>query len=97
VDERPRRHSKPHIARAADEPQTKLIAGIGRADGVEVADLVHAICGAAGVDGEAVRDVRVLEHFSLVSVPRSEADRIVAAVDGTAVNGATLRVELARS
>ncbi|MGZ6641981.1 MAG: DEAD/DEAH box helicase [Solirubrobacteraceae bacterium] len=97
VEERPRRHSKPSIARDPDEPQVKLIAGIGRADGIEVADLVHAITAAAGVDGEAVRDVRVLERFSLVSVPRSEAERIVEQVDGTAVNGATLRIALARA
>ena len=70
---------------------------MGKADGIEVADLVHAITGAAGVDGEAVRDVRVLERFSLVSVPRSEAERIVAAVDGTAVNGATVSISLART
>ena len=33
-----------------------------------------------GVDGEAVRDVKVLERFSVLSVPASEADRIVDAV-----------------
>jgi ATP-dependent RNA helicase DeaD len=97
VSERPRRHSKPRLSRNGDEPYAKLIAGVGRADRIEVADLVHAVTSAAGIDGEAVRDVRVLEHFSLLSVPRSEAERIVAAVDGTAVNGASLRLEVARA
>jgi ATP-dependent RNA helicase DeaD len=97
VAERPRRHSKPHLSRAEDEPQAKLVAGVGRAEGVEVADLVHAITGAAGIDGEAVRDVRVLEHFSFLSVPLSDAERVVDAVDGTPVNGATLRLEIART
>jgi ATP-dependent RNA helicase DeaD len=55
------------------------------------------VTAAAGLDGEAVRDVRVLERFSLLAVPRSEADRVVAAVDGTRLNGATVRLELARS
>jgi ATP-dependent RNA helicase DeaD len=95
VEERPRRHSKPQLSRNGDEPYAKLIAGVGRAEGIEVADLVHAVTGAAGLDGEAVRDVRVLERFSFLSVPRSEAERVVAAVDGTAVNGAVLRVQLA--
>jgi ATP-dependent RNA helicase DeaD len=97
VAERPRRHSKPHLSRAGDEPQTKLVAGVGRAEGVEVADLVHAVTGAAGIDGEAVRDVRVLEHFSFLSVPRSDAERVVDAVNGTPVNGTTLRLEIART
>jgi ATP-dependent RNA helicase DeaD len=96
VAERPRRHSKPRLSRNGDEPQSKLIVDVGRAEGVEVADLVHAVTGAAGIDGEAVRDVRVLERFSFLSVPRSEADRVVDAVNGTPVNGTTLRVEIAR-
>jgi ATP-dependent RNA helicase DeaD len=95
VSERPRRHSKPQLSRNGDEPYTKLVAGVGRAEGVEVADLVHAVTGAAGLDGEAVRDVRVLERFSFLSVPRNEAERVVAAVDGTAVNGTVLRLQIA--
>jgi ATP-dependent RNA helicase DeaD len=80
VEERPRRHSKPHLSRNGDEPYAKLIAAGGRADGVEVSDLVHAVTHEAGVDGEAVRDVKVLERFSVLSVPASDADRIVDAV-----------------
>jgi ATP-dependent RNA helicase DeaD len=97
VKERPRRHSKPRLSRDGDEPSAKLIAGVGRAEGIEVSDLVHAITAAAGIDGEAIRDVRVLERFSLMSVPRSEAERIVEAVNGTALNGTSLRVEVART
>jgi ATP-dependent RNA helicase DeaD len=97
VAERPRRHSKPRLSRNGDEPQAKLILDVGRAEGIEVADIVHAITGAAGIDGEAVRDVRVLERFSFVSVPRSEADRVVEAVRGTPVNGTELRIEIARA
>jgi len=97
VAERPRRHSKPRLSRNGDEPQAKLILDIGRAEGIEVADLVHAVTGAAGIDGEAVRDVRVLERFSFLSVPRSEAERVVDAVNGARVDGATLRVEIART
>jgi len=97
VEERPRRHSKPHLARPEDEVRVTLVAGAGRADGLEVADLVHAITDAAGVDGEAVRDVRVLERFSLVAVPGDEAERIVAAVNGKRANGGTLRLEPLRA
>jgi ATP-dependent RNA helicase DeaD len=97
VSERPRRHSKPHLSRNGEEPYATLIASGGRTEGLEVADLVHAVTAAAGLDGEAVRDVRVLERFSLLAVPRSEADRVVEAVDGSRVNGTTMRLELARS
>jgi ATP-dependent RNA helicase DeaD len=97
VVERPRRHSKPRIARDADEPYAKLIVAGGRAEGLEPADVIHVFTAHAGLDGEAVRDVRVLERFSFVSVPAAEADRVIAAVDGTPVNGSKLRIELARA
>jgi ATP-dependent RNA helicase DeaD len=90
VAEKPRRHSKPHVSRNGDEPYAKLIASSGRADGLEVADLVRAVTHEAGVDGEAVRDVKVLEHFSVLSVPASDAERIVGAVQSVQLAPARL-------
>ncbi len=97
VVERPRRHEKPHITRTGSEPYVKLIAAGGRVGGLEVADLVHAVTSGAGLDGEAVRDVKVLERFAFLSVPAAEAERIVAAVDGTEVKGERLRLEAVRA
>ena len=98
--ERPRRHSKPHDAERADErrrPYAKLIASGGRAAGLAEADIIHAVAAGAGLDGEAIRNVRVLERFALLEVPAREAVRVAGAVDGTEVRGQTLRLELARS
>ncbi|HEX3693365.1 MAG TPA: DEAD/DEAH box helicase [Solirubrobacteraceae bacterium] len=93
VSERPRRHSKPHVSRNGDEPSAKLMLAGGRAAGLRVADVVGAVTSAAGLDGEAVRDVTVLERFSFLSVPAEEADRVVAALDGKTVRGHELRAE----
>lgn len=94
---RPRRHSKPRGVVNGDRGGRKLIVAGGRADGFEPSDLVHAITGASGLDGEAVRNVQVLERFSFVEVPEGEAERVVELLDGTSLRGATLRLELARS
>ncbi len=93
VEAPPRRHTKPHVSARVngDTPFVTLIAAGGSADGVEVADLVHAVTSATDLDGEAVRDVRVLTRFSLLHVPAGEADRIVGALAGK-----RLEVELAR-
>jgi ATP-dependent RNA helicase DeaD len=96
VEERPRRHSKPQLSRNGSEPFATLIFAGGRAAGIEVADLVAAVTHATGLDGEAVRDVRVLDQFSLVSVPQDEAEAVVAAVDRVTVRGVAVRVERAR-
>src|SRR3954454_13076403 len=51
VSERPRRHSKPQVSRNGHEEYAKLIADVGRREGVEVADLVHVVTEEAGLDG----------------------------------------------
>ena len=98
VKPRPKRHSKPHDAGldGVELPLRKLIIAGGRADGVEPTDVVHALTSAAGLDGEAVRNVRVLERFSFAEVPEQDADRVVASAVGTEVGGHPLRLELAR-
>ena len=93
----PRRHSKPHVSVNGDGPVRKLIVSGGRAAGLEPSDIIHAITAATGLDGEAVRNVRVLERFAFVEVPEPEAERVVEQVSGTEVRGHELRLEPART
>jgi ATP-dependent RNA helicase DeaD len=96
VRERPRRHSKPRISRDGEEPYTKLVLGGGRNGGLRVADIVSAVTSTAGLDGEAVRDVQVLDRFSFLSVPATEADRVIDALDGGTVRGRQISLERVR-
>jgi ATP-dependent RNA helicase DeaD len=96
VQAKPRRHSKPHVAVNGDGPGRKLIVSGGRAAGLEPSDIIHAITAATGLDGEAVRNVRVLERFCFVEVPEPQAERVVQEVSGTEVRGHRLALELAR-
>jgi ATP-dependent RNA helicase DeaD len=96
VRARPRRHSKPHLPAGGDGPVRKLIVSAGRAAGLEPSDIIHAITAATGVDGEAIRNVRMLERFALVEVPERDAQRVIDGVSGTEVRGHTLRLEPAR-
>ena len=96
VTPKPRRHSKPHVSVNGDEPARKLIIAGGRSAGLEPSDIIHAITAATGLDGEAVRNVRVLERFSFAEVPERDAQRVVDLVSGTEVRGVALRLEPAR-
>jgi ATP-dependent RNA helicase DeaD len=94
VRERPRRHSKPRISRRADdEDYAKLMLSGGRSAGIEVADIVAAVTSSAGLDGEAVRNVLVLDRFSFLSVPAVEAERVIDALDGASVGGAPVSLQ----
>ena len=84
----PRRHSKPHISADGGGPVRKLIVAGGRAAGLEPSDIIHAITAATGLDGEAVRNVRVLEQFAFVEVPEKDADRVVGASHGLRIEQA---------
>src|SRR5437588_289649 len=88
VKQLPRRHSKPHVSVNGEGPARKLIVSGGRAAGLEPSDIIHAITAATGLDGEAVRNVRMLEHFTFLEVPAKEAERVVSSVSGTELNGA---------
>ena len=91
--ERPRRHSKPHLSRRDhDQPYAKLMIAGGRAAGLRVADIVGAATSAAGLDGEAVRDVLVLERYSFLSVPAGESARVLDALQGAKLRGRSLRL-----
>jgi ATP-dependent RNA helicase DeaD len=93
VRERPRRHSKPHVLRRDhDEPYAKLMVAGGRSAGLRVADIVGAATSQAGLDGEAVRDVVVLERFAFLSVPAREAGHVLDALQGVEVRGRQLRL-----
>jgi ATP-dependent RNA helicase DeaD len=94
-ESRPRRHRKPHDAARNGRGYRKLIASGGRAAGLAEADLIAAVA-ATGLDGEAIRNVRLLERFALFEVPAAQAERVADEVDGTPVRGHTLRLELAK-
>ena len=94
VRERPRRHSKPRVVRQdAEEPYAKLVLSGGRAAGLRVADIVGAVTASAGLDGEAVRDVLVLDRFSFLSVPADEVDWVIDALRGRRLRGQSLTLE----
>jgi ATP-dependent RNA helicase DeaD len=93
----PRRHSKPRVSPNGEGPGSKLIVSGGRAAGLEPSDIVQAITAATELDGESVRNVRVLERFAFVEVPQGEAARVIDRTGGTEVRGHVLRLELAKT
>jgi len=95
TEPRRRRHSKPRREDVSTDV-VKLIFGAGRAQGIEPADVVSAIVDGSHLDGEDVRNVRVLERFSFVEVPSDRAGEVVSKIRGNEVRGVELRVEVAK-
>ncbi|HKN94525.1 MAG TPA: DEAD/DEAH box helicase, partial [Thermoleophilaceae bacterium] len=89
------RHTKPRKA-TTDGECVKLIVSGGRAQGIEPADVIEAIVDNSHLEGEDIRNVRVLERFSFVEVPAARAGEVIDKVTGSAVRGTKLRLEVAK-
>ena len=89
LQERPGSDSR----RDGDDHYAKLVMQGGPSAGLSVADIVGAVTRAAGLDGEAVRDVQLLERFAFLAVPAGEADRVVDALSGESLRGRSLRLQ----
>jgi ATP-dependent RNA helicase DeaD len=86
-DQRTRRPSGPGI--------TRLFVGTGRSAGIRPQDLVGVITGESNLSGRDIGAIEIADRFSLVEVPESAADDVVAALRGTSIRGrkATVRRE----
>jgi ATP-dependent RNA helicase DeaD len=81
--------------RPATAGTTRLFVGTGRVSGVRPQDLVGAITGESHLSGKDIGAIEIADRFSLVEVPESAADDVVAALRRTSIKGrkATVRRE----
>jgi ATP-dependent RNA helicase DeaD len=81
--------------RRATAATTRLFVGTGRSAGVRPQDLVGAITGQSYLSGRDIGAIEIADRFSLVEVPESAADDVVAALRRTSLRGrsATVRRE----
>jgi len=85
----------PRRGRGATAGTTRLFVGTGRAAGVRPQDLVGAITGKSYLNGRDIGTIEIADKFSLVEVPESAADDVVAALRQAGIRGrsATVRRE----
>ena len=74
-------------ARPATEGTTRLFVGTGRSSGVRPQDLVGVIASKSYLSGRDVGAIEIADRFSLVEVPESAADDVVAALRQVSIKG----------
>lgn len=98
-ERRPQARPSGGRTRPQGEPDGKIVRlfiGAGRLAGVRPADLVGAIAGEAGIDSRALGAIEIGDKFSLVEVPESLADEIVAAMRGATIRGKSVTIRRER-
>jgi ATP-dependent RNA helicase DeaD len=93
---KPARGRLPREAAGAGEASTRLFVGAGRRAGIRPGDLVGAITGEAGIDSREIGAIEISDAFSLVEVPESRAQDIIAALKATKLRGAKVTVRRER-
>ena len=69
------------------EDVARLFIGAGRVAGIRPGDLVGAITGEAGINSRELGAIEIADRFSLVDVPESRAEDIMAALRATTIRG----------
>ncbi len=96
---RPARRERPDARgrEGGGGPMISLFVGAGRKAGIRPGDLVGAITGEAGVTSRSVGAIEIADNFSLVEVPESLADDIIAALRATMIRGKKVSVRRERA
>jgi ATP-dependent RNA helicase DeaD len=81
------RRDGPANTRRSDAGVTRLFVGLGRRAGLRPQDLVGAITGEAGLTSRDIGAIQITDRFSLVEVPESAADRVIAALQRSTIRG----------
>lgn len=82
---------------AESEPgMTRLFLQVGRQDGIRAGDIVGAIANEAGVSGNAIGAIDILDKSTFVDVPSSDAPAIIRALGQAEIRGRRIFVDIAR-
>ncbi len=73
--------------RPGAQSTTRLFVGSGRSSGVRPKDLVGAITSESQLSGRDIGAIEIADRFSLVEVPKSAADDVIAALRQTSIRG----------
>ena len=65
----------------------RLFIGVGRSEGIRAGDLVGAIANETNLTGREIGPIKVSDHFSIVGVPESAVDAVIAALKNTTLKG----------
>jgi len=84
-------------ARSEGESAAKIYVGGGRKLKIRPGDIVGAIANETGLDGNRIGTINVWDRHSIVEVPDSLADDIVAALSATTIKGKKLLVRRDRA
>lgn len=93
---RPARAEASAGAKQGVKTWARLFLSVGERDGIRPADVVGAITGESGVNGEDVGKVEIRDTFCVVEIASDAADKVIRSLNGTTMKNRALRVDYDR-
>jgi len=76
--------------------EVRLFISIGRSEGLNIKKLLSFIESNCDIDTDEVRNIRILENFSFITIPERYKDIIMKKCSNRILDGAKVRIQLAR-
>jgi ATP-dependent RNA helicase DeaD len=73
---------------------TRIFVGVGRASKIRPQDLVGAIAGESSLSGRQIGAIEIAHNFSVVEIPESSANEVIAALRATKIKGLRAKIDL---
>lgn len=80
----------------ASPGMVRLFITIGREQKIRPGDIVRYIAEKAGIDGRAIGNIKILEKFTFVEVPKDMAEKVIDAVQRGMIGGKKISAAPAR-
>ena len=80
----------------AEPGMARLFLQVGRMDGVRPGDIVGAIANEAGISGNAIGAIDIMDRSTFVEVPIADAQRVIDALSNTKIRGRRITADIAR-
>ncbi|MGN0316679.1 MAG: DEAD/DEAH box helicase [Lachnospira sp.] len=79
-----------------DRRMVRLFINIGKKDKIQPANILGAIAGESGMPGRLVGAIDMMDNYTFVDVPASQAEKVLRAMnDNVQIKGRTVNVEMA--
>ncbi|MFL5731253.1 MAG: DEAD/DEAH box helicase [Cytophagaceae bacterium] len=96
--DRPKRERDPKFKErgGSNGKMVRLFINVGKMDKVRPGDIVGAITGETGIEGDSIGVIDIYDKFSFVEVPKTVVDQVLDGMNDNSIKGRKVSIEVAK-
>ncbi|MDR0956662.1 MAG: DEAD/DEAH box helicase [Endomicrobium sp.] len=84
------------VIKIKNQNMVRLFINIGKRDSVKAGDFVEAIVSETGISGNSISNIKILDTFSFIEVPKEHVNTIITALHSSNIKGKKVSVQIAK-